>query len=300
MLTYIGTIARRISIQRATTVGPMSGLCQVIIKNTSALKETTSSGSINRSQSLLMTNRIPILAASRAERIRIEALLADVWTREVLPFPGMTSRARNENLVRASANSMMRKLSVASITSNFTKRSGSMASLHKTTGDDESAESEIPNSMPLGYESHFSETVVPPDAVEDDFIARLSVIHDERDSFKQTSSLEALPILPLGSNSCPAGTSRRSTTLKVKKSWAPDRQRIITPPLRASSANSMNHNRAATPLSTVTDLIIEDKENIPQVHPTQTEEPEQKRVKKSKGLGVNRDVITEGLRNLFR
>ncbi|KAM4059431.1 rhoGEF domain-containing protein [Hirsutella rhossiliensis] len=55
-----GTIARRVSIHRATTVGPKSPLCQVVLKNTSVVRDTASSASaaltINRSQSLLATH----------------------------------------------------------------------------------------------------------------------------------------------------------------------------------------------------------------------------------------------------
>ncbi|KAK3329343.1 hypothetical protein B0H66DRAFT_596931 [Apodospora peruviana] len=129
-----GTIARRISIHRATTVGPKTPLCQVILKNTSVVKDPPSSGrtinsQINRSQSLLTTNnRIPVLAPSRGERARLETLLSDVWTRDVLPFPGITARSRSEHLVRTSASSMMRKLSVTSIAGSFSKRSLSSAS----------------------------------------------------------------------------------------------------------------------------------------------------------------------------
>lgn len=80
---------------------------------------------INRSQSLLTTNaRLPVLAPPRAERIRLEALLADVWSRDILPLPGISNRSRNEHLVRAS--SVMRKLSVASLAGPFRKRSGSI------------------------------------------------------------------------------------------------------------------------------------------------------------------------------
>ncbi|KXX74960.1 T-lymphoma invasion and metastasis-inducing protein 1 [Madurella mycetomatis] len=126
-----GAIARRMSIHRATTVGPKTPLCQVILKNTSAVKEasTPSHGSrINRSQSLLTTNnRIPVLVPSRAERARLETLLADIWTRDVLPFPGMPARSKSEQLVRASASSVMRRLSSVSIL----KRSPSLASAHQ-------------------------------------------------------------------------------------------------------------------------------------------------------------------------
>lgn len=130
-----GTLVRRISIQRATTVGgAKSPLCQVILKNTNVLKDhggnSSTASTINRSQSLLTaTTRIPVLAPPRGERARLEALLSDVWSREVLPFPGMTMKSRSENLVRNSASTVMRKLSVASFASTFTKRS--VSSAHK-------------------------------------------------------------------------------------------------------------------------------------------------------------------------
>ncbi|UKZ77861.1 hypothetical protein TrVFT333_005587 [Trichoderma virens FT-333] len=128
-----GTLVRRISIQRATTVGAAkSPLCQVILRNTNVLRDHGGNASatlaINRSQSLLTTTtRIPVLAPPRGERARLEAILADVWSREVLPFPGMTMKSRSENLVRSSASTVMRKLSVASFASTFTKRSASSA-----------------------------------------------------------------------------------------------------------------------------------------------------------------------------
>ncbi|KAK3300359.1 uncharacterized protein B0H64DRAFT_13552 [Chaetomium fimeti] len=130
-----GTIARRISIHRASTISPKTPLYQVILRDTSATREnptdSDSNTPINRSQSLLTTNsRVPVLAPARAERARLEALLSDVWTRDVLPFPGMTARSRSEHLVRASASSMMRKLSAVSITGSFSRRSASFASLH--------------------------------------------------------------------------------------------------------------------------------------------------------------------------
>lgn len=130
-----GTIARRTSIHRATTIGPKSPLYQVILRNTSAAREgptVSSNRSINRSQSLLTTNsRIPVLAPARAERARLEAMLADVWTRDVLPFPGITARSRSEHAVRASASSMMRKLSAVSITGGFSRRSASSVNLQQ-------------------------------------------------------------------------------------------------------------------------------------------------------------------------
>ena len=85
---------------------------------------STSGLAINRSQSLLTTNmRLPVLTPSRNDRCRLEGLLSDIWSRDVLPFPGMAGRSRSEHLVRAS--SVMRKLSVSSFSNSFGKRSAS-------------------------------------------------------------------------------------------------------------------------------------------------------------------------------
>ncbi|KAH8657466.1 hypothetical protein BGZ60DRAFT_493684 [Tricladium varicosporioides] len=288
-----GTVARRLSIHRATTVGSMSGLCQVIIKNTNAFKESASSTNINRSQSLLTTNRIPVLAPARAERIRLETLLADVWTREVLPYPGMSGRARSEHLVRASASSMMRKLSVASITSNFTKRSGSIASLQKTTEDEagilydhDTSRTTSPHRIDIAS----GESIGMPD-VEDLIASRLSVIQDEKENLAKSS--ETLPLTGSHNNS-PAGTLKRMATLTVKKSWGHDGQRIITPPLRTSSANSFTQRT----LSTFPNMTIEEKENIPQVHNI-TLLSAVKPARKSKAFKSSR-MVPEGLRSFFR
>jgi hypothetical protein len=277
----------------------MSGLCQVIIKNTNASKDipnSVSTTAINRSQSLLTTNRIPVLAPARADRIRLENLLSDVWTRDVLPFPGMTGRALSEHLVRASASSMMRKLSVVSIASNFTKRSGSIASLHRAAEEDAPAETEIHQHSRV--ENSSSESLKQGD-IDEMTRSRLSVIQDEKENIKE-DSFENLPNMNFVQSGSSVGTMRRLATLKVKKSWAHDGQRIITPPLRTSSANSISQNRNVTPLSTVTDTVIEEKENAVQgrlVEPTVTSE---KHGKWGKGAGRNRSIVVEGIRNLFR
>ncbi|MCJ1388541.1 hypothetical protein MMC18_001388 [Xylographa bjoerkii] len=128
-----GTLARRISIQRAQTVGPRTNVSQVFIKNTHALKDSIDSSTagnlvVSRSQSLLSTNRIPVLAPKRVDRMRMEHDVAKVWTKELLPYPGMGGN-RGEHLFRTSASSMMRKFSRASLASGFTKRSASLGSL---------------------------------------------------------------------------------------------------------------------------------------------------------------------------
>ena len=193
---------------------------------------------------------------------------------------------------------MMRKLSVASIASNFTKRSGSMASLHKTTEDDEFSEAELSKPIPARTETSSSESSQYKE-FEDSSRSRLSVIQDEKENTHHKDSFDTPRTLSPGAKASPASTLRRLATLKVKASWGPDGQRMITPPLRTSSANSVSQNRI-TPLSTVTDLGLEEKENIPQVQSTQTAPASQKQAKKSKGIGMSRNVVAEGIRNLFR
>ena len=193
-------------------MGPKSPLCQVILKNTSVEKEATvsaSKSSINRSQSLLTTNsRIPVLAPSRGDRARLEALVSDVWTREVLPFPGITVRARSEHLVRSSASSVIRKLSVASIASSFTKRSSSNASVRMTSSSDELAgPSDGPRGLPRANSAFF---------MAEESKSRLPVISDEAGQRSPT------PVAPHFESVDFKGTLRRVEALKIENDWGPE------------------------------------------------------------------------------
>ncbi|RMZ78367.1 hypothetical protein DV738_g3924, partial [Chaetothyriales sp. CBS 135597] len=125
-----GPLARRLSIQRAATVGNRASICQVIVRNTNSPEELHDfrppwTSAINRSQSHLSTNRIVVLAPKRSERVRLEATLGDVWTKEKLPYPGMAA-SRGGQIIRASAGSLVRKLSFASIHAPFSRRSASL------------------------------------------------------------------------------------------------------------------------------------------------------------------------------
>ncbi|KAL8647295.1 MAG: hypothetical protein Q9210_005640, partial [Variospora velana] len=127
-----GSVTRRLLIQRAATVHSRTNGTQVIIRNTTATKENRDEsdsvfGSIGRSKSVLTASRVPILAPKKTERARLESLLSDVWSRDRLPYPGMSSH-RGDHPLRASASSMMRRLSRASISSTFSKRSVSTTS----------------------------------------------------------------------------------------------------------------------------------------------------------------------------
>ncbi|KAL6708806.1 hypothetical protein ACN47E_002213 [Coniothyrium glycines] len=137
---HANTLVRRMSVHRAATLGAKTNINQVIIKNTQAQKSPEvplpfSPGTVTRSQSYMSSNFVPTLAPRRAERIRLENTLEDVWTKESLPFPGMANR-RVESQIRASANSVMRKLSMASIASNFSRRSPSFSSVSNTLSED--------------------------------------------------------------------------------------------------------------------------------------------------------------------
>lgn len=121
-----GTLTRRQSIQRSATVNSRRNGHQVIIKNTNSPKGSGEPPGfelecLSRSQTLLSTHRVPVLAPKRAERQRIETTMSDVWTRDRLPFPGMTGN-RGSYLIQRSATSMMRKISKASMTTTSTKR----------------------------------------------------------------------------------------------------------------------------------------------------------------------------------
>lgn len=137
---HADSLVRRMSVHRAATLGAKTNTSQVIIKNTQAQKlpdipPTFSPRTVARSQSHMSSNHVLTLTPRRAERIRLETLLEDVWTKDVLPFPGMSNR-RVENQIRASANSVMRKLSMASIASNFSRRSPSFSSVSNTRSED--------------------------------------------------------------------------------------------------------------------------------------------------------------------
>ena len=139
---HADSLVRRMSVHRAATLGSKQNMTQVIIKNTQAQKAPEppppfAPNLVTRSQSHMSSNNIPTLTPRRAERIRLETALEDVWTKDILPFPGLGNR-RVENHIRASANSVMRKLSMASIASNFSRRSPSFSSLSNTQRSDDS------------------------------------------------------------------------------------------------------------------------------------------------------------------
>ncbi|KAL8735333.1 MAG: hypothetical protein Q9166_000878 [cf. Caloplaca sp. 2 TL-2023] len=128
------SLTRRLLVQRAATVHARTNGAQVIIRNTTTAKEDKDKDkqfdSFGRSKSVMTASRVPILAPKRTDRSRMESALADVWSRDRLPFPGMH---RDHNNIRASASSMMRKISRASFSSTFSKMSSSTTSFASAT-----------------------------------------------------------------------------------------------------------------------------------------------------------------------
>ncbi|KAI1263023.1 Dbl homology domain-containing protein [Xylariaceae sp. FL1019] len=227
-----GTVARRLSIHRATTVGPKSPLCQVILKNTSSNRDFSANAlalPINRSQSLLTTTaRIPVLAPPRAERARLEALLADVWSRDILPFPGMALRSRSEHLVRSGASTVMRKLSVAGLAHPFTKRSSSAATLTRVDANE---------AEPNPHVNNFLDSLVnivcdTPKTPRPDLspLQRLPII---RDDMERTSSNGEWP---RGES---AGTVRRLDASR----WETARDRTETATMKSSPTRTTSSSR---------------------------------------------------------
>ena len=65
---------------------------------------------LSRSTSAASLGDHPILAPERSARIVLEAFMADVWTRDKLPYPAMKT-ARGTQVLRSSASNIIRRLS---------------------------------------------------------------------------------------------------------------------------------------------------------------------------------------------
>ncbi|KAK6842410.1 Dbl homology domain-containing protein [Apiospora arundinis] len=323
-----GTVARRLSIHRATTVGPKSSLCQVILKNTTLLKDPASAGAvspINRSQSLLTTNsRIPILSPGRGERARLEALLADVWSRTVLPFPGITNRSKSEYLVRSSASAMKRKLSVASITNTFLKRTPSTTSVGKareklaadraSDRDHHAAEESSGQARTTaGSPTLVCDFSTPELSLEDDFDyvqGRLPVICDDVERVSSSS-----PNWSAFDEASVQGTVRKADPSRLEPLSVAKRQQdeattsVLVTSLSASPANSLRPSRTNTQSVKSLSPVSTDrrKENVHHMGHVETDQlphepaPTLKTGSKWTKVGMlNRGLKTGGLRSLFR
>ncbi|KAI0600211.1 hypothetical protein F4775DRAFT_75214 [Biscogniauxia sp. FL1348] len=297
-----GTVARRLSIHRATTVGPKSQLCQVILKNTTTVKDTssnTSTSSINRSQSLLTTNtRIPVLAPSRSERARLEALLADVWSRKILPFPGITSRSRSENLVRNSASTMMRKLSVASITGSFAKRSASSGNMTRLGEELFPVYGHVdPRSRTNSDGSMFSSAEFDPG--DENNSQKLAVIRDESERSSSTSTG-----FLIADGTTISATVRSFDPSQLEAEWR-DEKELGTPALRTTSTNSLQQMRQTPPSGKSTPSSTKKRtavfRRVEKLNSTHDSLGSPRSPRRWSRVGaINRNFVTSGLRSFFR
>lgn len=119
---------RRSSIHGSLTMNMCPEIVHLIVKGTRAPPHPGQAPKpeepiVTRSQSLMITDRTAILAPKRQERIRIERSLSEIWTRDILPYPGM-SLGKGDHVIRASAGSLMRRLSLHT---PFSRRSSSLA-----------------------------------------------------------------------------------------------------------------------------------------------------------------------------
>lgn len=258
---------------------------------------------INRSQSLLTTNhRIPTLAPPRSERARIEALLNDVWSRDILPFPGMASRSKSEQLVRNSASSMMRKLSVASIASSFSRRPGSLTSLHKTSAGAETGDGDDESGQGLGNSS-----------VEDTILEKTPCDTDSNGSGKiqmpavktRRRLRKAVVQMDQGQPRNPGRNANFRTQglcsqddVPRRLVWAQDeRKGGSLSPVSGSAANSLQLNR---PQSKPSPAPLEKENNQPEkAGPEGDQEGRDKRMRTNKA-GLKRDMVFSGIRGIFR
>lgn len=270
------------------------------------MKDTSTSSSrrpINRSQSLLTTNsRTPVLAPSRGERVRLEALLADVWSREDLPFPGITNRSRSEHLVRSSATTVMRKLSVANITSSLGKRSTSVPIMAQANDDIISHIS--PSDLDMGSSDKSSSMSASDDKTESSKNPPLPSI---RDGSERSSSVISHPVE--SDRATLSGTVRKFDLSRLDTAWSTEDEKIGIPALRSSSANSTCPSTLPSPSAksdTSTCPSSPGKENVYQ------KGRKQERFIRSPLSGVKssskwtrvstikREMVASGLRGFFR
>lgn len=97
-------------------VSPQEAVQEIIVENTHALREKGDKGPSPRRISSVKEQGMPgktILAPDRVERNRLEGILEPVWTKDVLPYPGMSPR-RSSAFIRSSTRTVMRKLSRSS------------------------------------------------------------------------------------------------------------------------------------------------------------------------------------------
>lgn len=176
---------RRSSIHGSLTMTMRPEVVHLVVKGTRAPPQPGQTPKpeepgVTRSQSLMITDRTAILAPKRQERIRVERSLSDIWTRDVLPYPGM-SQGKGDHNIRTSAGSLMRRLSLHT---PFSRRSSSLA----TTTTMKSVETVCDIKDDYGWEEKDPvDILLSPDGLE---------CKDEIEGGPTTSPSSASPVMP--------------------------------------------------------------------------------------------------------
>lgn len=115
-----GTLARHQSLLRGANSSSLESDGQyVVINNFLFVGDPHGGSNTKRSYSALNLNGlVPTVNLKRSERNRAEAKLADVWTKDLLPFNATRSKPRRE----PSSTAIIRRLSVLSLLSGNSKK----------------------------------------------------------------------------------------------------------------------------------------------------------------------------------
>lgn len=197
--------------------------------------------------------------------------------------------------MRSSATSMMRKLSVASIASNFTKRSISLTSITFNPPSEEEHEdargSSVADCAGASVSAQDPKNMLeksPKLASMDDADLQFDSLFDEK-----LAGLTRSPTVD-----SPVGTMKRLTTLRVKNVLQHEGNRNITPPLRTPSANSLSQQKVARTASggSLTQLCASPASDRSRESENQYPTKQGRWVK---GAGSHHLVSTEGISRFF-
>ena len=131
-----GTLARHQSLLRGASSSSLESDGQYVVINNFLFVDDPHGGSnIKRSYSALNLNGlVPTVNLKRSERNRAEARLADVWTRDLLPFNATRSKPRRE----PSSTMIIRRLSMLSLLPGSSKKPAAAAAAVPAGADTDS------------------------------------------------------------------------------------------------------------------------------------------------------------------
>ncbi|KAI1910469.1 hypothetical protein LOZ65_006366 [Ophidiomyces ophidiicola] len=103
--------ARRTSIHGTLVTLASPDYQRIYIKGTSAIPINQSNRPpLGRSQSVQNAERDIVIAPKRQKRVKLEKRLSDIWTRDIIPYPGMPVQGLGEAFMRSSTDALMGRL----------------------------------------------------------------------------------------------------------------------------------------------------------------------------------------------